>query len=253
MLDDEPESESEDKENEEPDAEKDEEEGLDLNNLFKVGQYLRAYVESTMEEKEKGGKAKKHIKLSIHPSLANSGVTKKELVKGTTLQASVKSVEDHGLIMDLGLGPDFASGFLGKKDLSEDFDLNQIEEGQVILCAILGKSDNEKIIKLTTRFGGEPPKKKTKGANKGTWVELAPTIDAFLPGTGVEVLVTDVGVGGGFQGKIMGQLDATADFFHAGGWDSKPLTDRVKAGSKVRTERIVPRGAPLMYRRSKLE
>ncbi|RPA84282.1 nucleic acid-binding protein [Ascobolus immersus RN42] len=230
------ESDDEDKENEEPEDDK-EDEGLNLESHFKVGQYLRAYVESTMEEKSGAGKAKKHIVLSIHPSKANSGITKRELVNGCTLQASVKSVEDHGLIMDLGLGPDFASGFLGKKDLGEEYDLNTIEEGAVILCAILGMSGNEKIVKLTTRFGGAPPAKKTKGANKGTWVELAPTIDAFLPGTGVEVLVTDL-KNGGFTGKIMGSLDATADYFQACGWESKPLEDRVKTGSKIKARII---------------
>lgn len=65
-----------------------------------------------------------------------------------------------------------------------------------------------------------------------------PTVDAFQPGTAVDVLVTEV-TAGGVVGKVMGMLDVTADIVHAGGNSSESdLTSKFKVGSKIKARII---------------
>ncbi|KAF8477409.1 hypothetical protein BDZ91DRAFT_774053 [Kalaharituber pfeilii] len=210
----------------------------DLNRYFRVGQYVRACIMSTADDTLKNAehsRYKKHIELSLQPSMANAGVTVKELVTGCAIQASVTSVEDHGLIMSLGLEDKSITGFISSNELGDHFTLATVQEGQVLLCTITGMASNGKIVKLSADIGKPIGAKKGKGAiwKGGLWLNEAPTIDAFTPGTGVELLVTDVGKNGGIRGKIMGMLDCAVDYFHAQGWAEKELEDRVKVGNKI--------------------
>lgn len=242
---------AEESEEEESDDEKDDEakssskkdddkDSFDLTAMFRVGQYLRVCVvhsveDISMKKGASGGynKTKRHIVLSLEPSVTNAGLSPNELIVGTTVQAYVSSVEDHGLIMELGINGDI-KGFLAKKELGHDFTMTDVTEGQVMLCTVTGLSSNGKIVKLSADLEQKPSKKgKLAGGKSAWWISQAPTIDAFLPGTGVEVLLTEVGKFGGLVGKIMGMLDATVDFFHVAGWNSKPLEERFKAGDKV--------------------
>lgn len=223
-------------------SESKEDDATNLSKYFSVGQYVRAYVtkcgetSTTAKSAAEHTKHRKHIELSLQPTLANSGVTKNELVVGCALQASVTSVEDHGLIMDLGLEDSSISGFISSNEIGQGMSLSDIQEGQVMLCKILGLSSTGKIIKLSGDVGKPVGAKAAKGGagwKGGLWVSEAPTIDAFTPGTGVELLVTEVGQSGGLSGKIMGMVDGTVNFFHAGGWESTALEERVKEGNKV--------------------
>lgn len=224
----------------EKDGETKEADSFDLKTMFRVGQYIRVCVIHSVEDvsARKGAsgeqnKTKRHIVLSLEPSMTNAGLSPNELVVGITVQASVSSIEDHGLIMELDINGD-VKGFLAKKELGHDFTMTKIVEGQVMLCTVTGHSSNGKIVKLSADLEQKPSKKgKLAGGKSAWWVSQAPTIDAFLPGTGVEVLLTEVGNHNGLIGKIMGMLDATIDFFHVAGWSAKPLEDRFKAGDKV--------------------
>ena len=220
----------------------------DLTNLdkyFRVGQYIRACVisigEDIPEKSVKNGtssaehiKHKKRVELSLQPSLANAGVTVKELAAGSAIQASVTSVEDHGCIMDLGLEDKSITGFISSKELGGQWTLSNVQKGQVILCTITGMASNGKVVSLSGEIGKPIRAKKGKGDNwkGGLWLAEAPTIDAFTPGTGVEVLVTDVR-NWGIRGKIMGMLDVVVDYFHGHGWGEKNLEERVKIGEKI--------------------
>jgi len=216
-----------------------------LNNYFRVGQYIRACVMSTGEDiPEKSGKNgtssaehtkhKKRIELSLQPSLANAGITVKELVVGSAIQASVTSVEDHGCIVNLGLEDKSITGFISSKELGSRWALSNVQEGQAILCTITGMASNGKVVKLSGEIDKPIGAKKGKGDTwkGGLWLAEAPTIDTFTPGTGVEVLVTDV-KNGGIRGKVMGMLDIVIDYFHGHGWSEKPLEERIKIGSKI--------------------
>ncbi len=216
------------------DAEEDEDD-IDLPSMFTIGQYVRAFVISTTGNSEKPtDSGKRRIELSIHSEQANAGITAKELVPNTMVMASVVSVEDHGLIMDIGLSVSGIGGFMSSKEIGYGVDLQSIEEGAVFLSMITGVSSNGKIVKLSADT------QKFANPKKPNYITDAPTIDAFLPGTAVEILVTDV-TPRGVAGKIMGSIDATADLMHSGlasstkGFD---LEKKYKLGSKIKARII---------------
>jgi rRNA biogenesis protein RRP5 len=203
---------------------------IDLDAMFYIGQYLRAYVVSTSDTNETKNKetAKRRIELSLHPQQANSGLTAKELVPHSMVMASVTSIEDHGLIMDLGLKQAGIGGFMSSKEIDQHISISDLQEGSVFLCMITGLSSNGKIVKLSADV------QKFANPKKLNYLVEAPTVDAFLPGTAVELLVTDI-TPRGLAGKVMGMLDVTADLIHSGlGSIGKDLDKKYKIGSKVK-------------------
>lgn len=200
----------------------------DLQAMFRAGQYLRAQVVATEDQKKSQTSNKKHISLSIHPQKVNAGLTKTELVTNSMVQASVLSVEDHGYRMDLGLEDKAIHGFLALKDVGKDIDRSKIKEGAVLLCMVVGQNSNGKTIKLSIDQSKMWTKKKVACLTE------APTVDAFLPGTAVEFMVVESS-SFGVAGKIMGMMDVTADPLHAGAWSgSQDLEKRYPVGSKFK-------------------
>ncbi|KAK4888633.1 rRNA biogenesis protein rrp5 [Elasticomyces elasticus] len=217
-------------------------EDVDLKQLFHIGQWLRASVTSTSSASSaEGGKDKRHISLTLPPRDVNGGLDAESVVVNSTIQASVRSVEDHGLVMDLGLSAQSSDvkGFVSKKELGAAFELDKIQEGQVLLCLVTGKGSNGKVLKLSpdaSRFSALGTGEKD---TKAPVVNEAPVIDAFLPGTAVNILVVDSGAGG-VAGKVMGMVEVSADVIHsgaaAGGGEGKvvDLVAKYKIGSKVK-------------------
>lgn len=200
----------------------------DLKGLFLLGQYLRAYVTATQQEESTGAKGKRHIALSINPREANAGITRSDFVTNSMIQASVLSVEDHGLIMDVGIGDTSVRGFMSSNELGPNVDVSNIEKGAVYLCIVTGKSSNGNIVKLSA----DP--QKIGNVKKSSYLTDAPTIDSFLPGTAVELLISEV-TPTGIAGKVMGLLNVTADLIHSGAASSgKNLEKKYTTGSKVR-------------------
>ncbi|KAI1144125.1 nucleic acid-binding protein [Hypoxylon sp. FL0543] len=221
-------AEAADEEDEEGDAQED---SLDLKTIFKTGQYLRAYVTSTIEESTAdSAKPRKHIELSLRPALANTGLSDQDVIANCTVMATVVSVEDHGFVMELGLSDSDPKGFLPRKELSEDIPDSQMLPGAVILCLVTGKSANGKVAQLTTL-----PKKIGKVQN---FASEATTINTFLPGSAVEFMVTEV-TNRGILGKAMGSLDVTADLIHSGlGPKALDLESKYKVGKKYKARVI---------------
>ncbi|KAL9100926.1 MAG: hypothetical protein Q9163_003762 [Psora crenata] len=217
---------AEDEKNSEDDAERNKQ--IDIAAMFSVGQYLRAYVTSTEEESSPGSKGKRHITLSINPRETNTGLINSEFVVNTLVQAAVLSVEDHGLIMDLGLRDNDVRGFMSSKELRPGLELSDVQVGAVYLCLVTGQSLNAKTIKLSMdplRIGN---------VKKGAYLKAAPTVDAFLPGTAVDILMSKV-TATGVVGKVMGILNVTADLVHSGAASSdKSLEKKYATGSKVK-------------------
>ena len=205
---------------------------VDLKQLFHVGQWLRASVSATASEStDNNGKSKRHIELSVDPRHVNEALDADNVTTNSTIQASVRSVEDHGIIMDLGLADSAVTGFVSKKELGNAFQLDDVQEGQVILCLVTGKGSNGKVLKLSpdaarfSVFGG--------GTNAPS-VGEAPTVDGFQSGTAVDILVTESGPGG-IVGKVMGMLDITADVVHSGaGTSVEAMSEKYKIGSKIK-------------------
>jgi rRNA biogenesis protein RRP5 len=219
---------AEDAENEED--EQDDSEEVELVKLFSIGQYLRAYVVSTSDDpsSSSNGKPRRRIELSLRPQQANNALAPQNIVPNTMLMASVASVEDHGLVMDLGLESSDLKGFLSSKEVGQGIELADVQEGTVFLCMVTGLNSNGKIVKLSA----DP--QKIGNLKKTNYLTEAPTVDAFLPGSAIEILVTDI-TPRGIIGKVMGMVDVTADLMHSGaGASGKDLEKKYKIGSKIK-------------------
>ncbi|KAI1815861.1 nucleic acid-binding protein [Poronia punctata] len=209
-----------------------ESEGVDLKDIFQVGQYLRVYVVSTTEESSTGTltKAKKSIELSLKPEHTNTGLLNKEIVENTVVMASVASVEDHGFVMDLGLSDSSARGFLPRKEVPGDFSESRMQPGAVVMCLVTGKGAEGKILQLTAL--------QAKLGNVHNFAAEATTIQTFLPGSAVELMVSDI-TKRGLVGKVMGSLDVTADLIHSGlGPKAIDLEEKYKIGKKIKARVI---------------
>ena len=199
---------------------------IDPHSYFSMGQYLRAYVVSSVEDSAAGVKGKRHIELSINPRLANSGLTKADILAGSMLQASVTSVEDHGLVMNLGLEDPAIRGFIPSKQIGKD--ITEARPGAVFLTLVTKQKSDSNIFNLCAdpQVAGD--------VKKHNFLTDAPSVDAFLPGTTIEILVSEV-TRSGVIGKAMGLLDVTADLIHSGAAASgKEITSRYTAGSKIK-------------------
>ncbi|KAL1584265.1 hypothetical protein WHR41_06721 [Cladosporium halotolerans] len=213
--------------------EDEDEEDIDLKKLFHEGQWIRATVTGTGSESA-DKKAKRHIELSVDPSHVNGGLESENVVANSTVQASVRSVEDHGIVMDLGLAEADVKGFVSKKELGAAYKLDEVQEGQVMLCLVTGKGSNGKVLKLSpdaARFSA------VVAGKQAPVVTAAPVVDAFLPGTAVDVLVTE-STTGGIAGKIMGMLNVTADYAHSGACVGVDPSEKYKVNSKVKARII---------------
>ncbi|KAG6364959.1 hypothetical protein INS49_006564 [Diaporthe citri] len=207
------------------------EDDVDLKTLFEVGQYVRAYVVSTVEDSSAlPSKSKRRIELSLRPEDTNSTITKQDLVANSTVMAAVASVEDHGYVMDLGLAETKITGFLPKKEVDPATAEDQLQPGSVFLCMATGLSGNRKVVQLTTRSD--------KMASPKSFPSEATTVDTFTPGTAVDVLVSEVSERG-IIGKVLGHLDVTADHVHSGvGPHGTDLEAKYKVGSKLKARVI---------------
>lgn len=206
----------------------DNDDGIDLHSLFRIGQYVRAYVVSTIDESAPvKGKPKRHIELALQPALANSGISTQDVVPNTTLMASVASVEDHGFVMNIDIDKKLRA-FLPRAQLDQAIPEDSMQPGAVLLCTTTGKTG--KIVQLSTLM-------EKIGSVKNCPAE-ATTIDSFLPGTAVDVLISDISQHG-LVGKVMGDLDVTADLVHSGaGPNGVELEEEYKIGSRVKARVI---------------
>jgi rRNA biogenesis protein RRP5 len=205
------------------------EDDVDLQNIFTIGQYLRAYVVSTSNDSESANaaKSKRRIELSLKPQQSNNASTPQSVVVNSMLMVSVISVEDHGVIVDIGLSDPDMRGFISSKEIGHDTRMSDIKEGAVFFCMVTGFSSNGKTVKLTADM------QKIGNMKKPNLLSDAPTIDSFLAGTAVEMLVTDITTRG-VVGKLMGMLDVTADLMHSGAASGKDLEKKYKVGSKIK-------------------
>ncbi|KAF1847168.1 rRNA biogenesis protein-like protein RRP5 [Cucurbitaria berberidis CBS 394.84] len=200
-------------------------EDVELKDMFFVGQYLRACITSTSDDT---ARAKKRLELSVDPKLVNKGLSKRKIPVNSMIQASVVSNEDHGLVMDLGLADPKLKGFLPKGELGPKIPHAKIQEGAVFMCLVTGLNSDGRIVKLSADLI------KAGNLTKGNTMTEAPTIDVFLPGTAVDVLIADT-TPATVTGKILGLIDATADAYHSGTTEKgADITKKYKIGSKVK-------------------
>ncbi|KAJ5690552.1 RRNA biogenesis protein RRP5 [Penicillium macrosclerotiorum] len=216
-------------ENDDEDEDGSDDDIFDLKDHFYIGQYLRAYVVSTgTEVSEAGARSKKRIELSVDPRQANTGISKSDLVADLAVQASVVSVEDHGLVMDLGIEGSELKGFMSSKEVDPRVDYSTIKEGSVFLCMVTGQNASGNVIKLSAKL------QSAASIKNNHFLSAAPTINSFLPGVAAEILLTEV-TAHGMAGKIMGMLDTVVDIVQSGADDGKlDLERKFKIGAKIK-------------------
>lgn len=206
-----------------------EEEGnFHLHEYFSIGQWLRVCVSAVGEEGSTAkGHSKKTIELSLESQSTNAGFQLSNIVAGCTMQCSVTSVEDHGVAVDLGLAKGKTTGFIPKKELSDYLEWSNIKVGSVMLCVVTEVTSNGRLVKLSAN-------RSRLGNTKVSTLKIAPTIDSFLPGTAVEILLTEVSPTG-LVGQVMGMLDVTADLLHSGAYEGdQDLQTRYAIGKKIK-------------------
>ncbi|KAG0161168.1 hypothetical protein PDIDSM_8702 [Penicillium digitatum] len=237
-------------EGEDDDAEdSSDDESFDLKDHFYLGQYLRAFVVSTgSNPDDPKAKSKKRIELSVDPRQTNTGFSKSDLVVNSAVQASVVSVEDHGVVMDLGIEGSELKGFMSSKETDPNVDYSSIKEGSVFLCMVTGQNASGNVIKLSSNF------QTSASIKKSNYLSSAPTINTFLPGTAAEILLTEV-TSNGMIGKIMGMLDATVDLVQSSINGKIDLEKKYKIGAKIKGRIIstFPAAEPLKVSFSMLD
>ena len=219
--------EDEDEDDSEKEGSANEEDNLNLIHYFHPGQWVRVAVTSTGEEADSTTKAKKRIGLSLEPALTNCGLAWKDLTANCTLQASVISVEDHGVVVDIGLSDTQAKGFIPSQELPHGLKLSLVKPGMVLLCLVTSLAAGGRIVRLSNNL------QKQGKNNTLQALDTAPSINSFLPGTLVEILLSDV-TNTGLAGKVMGLLDVTSDIVHSGARSISSLLGKTyKPGRKV--------------------
>ncbi|KXN86783.1 rRNA biogenesis protein RRP5 [Leucoagaricus sp. SymC.cos] len=179
----------------------------DLFEMFHVGQYVRTVVTDVHvagvsdmsglgKLRDDLAKASKRVELSLVPEKTNAGVQKTDLKNGFALSVAIKSIEDHGYSLDLGV-PD-VSGFLSFESLDSKLFIGQVVDVSVTKVSSNGRVcrvslDNEK---LSTAFLSE-----------------ISSVNSVLPGTLVQCLVTSINPDG-INLQVLGFFDGTVDLFH---------------------------------------
>lgn len=200
-----------------------------INQLVKIGQWLRALVVDPTEYKT-NKRYLKRIELSIEPALVNDLLEEDDLVVGQSVQASVKSVEDHGLVLNIGKHE--LTGFISKKEVEANgFKLNEITEGSVFLVMVSKKPTNSRVVS----FNFHIPDKKTK---QHPSVDKISSLDAVVPGNIVEAIVNEV-TPYGVTCKVFGTINASLNLPNSGLYSHDALKSRFEIGGSFKAKVVV--------------
>ncbi|XP_071562624.1 rRNA biogenesis protein RRP5 [Temnothorax nylanderi] len=144
-----------------------------LPDLFKPGDYVTCCIKSINNE------SKWSCSLSMEPQLINQNVHTSYLAKDTKVVCTVKSIEDHGYIVDTGIAN--VRAFVATEDIEKG---KQYFPGSQLLCAVkeIKTVDNTSVIKLSTK------RKKIDRVNAHDVVSL----DVLVPGTKLPLYVAKV-------------------------------------------------------------
>ncbi|KAL6310100.1 U3 snoRNP-associated protein Rrp5 [Sparassis latifolia] len=199
---------------EEEEEERSESRVPDLFEIFHPGQYVRAVVsavhaagstDSSGLGRARDGvqKASRRVELSLVPKKVNAGVVKADLRAGFTMSAAIKSAEDHGYILDLGLSD--VTGFLSFKDAKKGaFEHpRKLRVGQLLDVSVTKMSGNGRTCSVSV----DPQTFASTSTSEIT------NVTSVLPGMLVQSLVTAV-LPEGLNLQVMGYFGGTVDRYH---------------------------------------
>ncbi|KZT35635.1 nucleic acid-binding protein [Sistotremastrum suecicum HHB10207 ss-3] len=205
---------------------------VDLASMFEPGQFLSAVVSAvrpagTREDVTGSGRprnererASRRVELSLIPSEVNAGISTLDLKPGFVLTGAVKSVEDHGYILDLGL-PE-VPGFISLKDVekSNPSRKSKFAVGHLLTVCVKKLTENGRTCTVTL----------DANTIKKSCLSDVSNVGSLVAGTFVQGLVTSVSADG-LNLQLLGSFEGTVDVFHL----STPLdSSAVKSGSKVK-------------------
>ena len=172
-----------------------------MKDMFKVGQPLLVAVTKLERRESEGGGGHHKVTLSAAPHAVHAGIAAAALKKGLALQSAVRSVEDHGYVMDVGVGG--VTAFLPKKK-AEKLD-TPLAVGQVIPTLVSKGSDGgaSRSLSLTA-----DPDKLAKSVMDP---KVSLSIHTLLPGTAVKATVETVirnGIRVAFGNGLKGYVNA---------------------------------------------
>jgi len=187
------------------DLDDDEDAPPELHEIFSVGQWVRASVESvgapgTQRQwglGREGGEYEREsqrVQLTLEPHVVNEGISTSDLSEGYVLSATVTSREDHGYALELGLADDM-HGFLPFQYAPQ-----MLRVGQVVLVQV--QAVEGRALRVSLAEPGAP-----------IVPSVPPSQSALLPGVPVKALITPR-VPQGLNVKLFGMLDGTIDNFH---------------------------------------
>ncbi|KAI5963281.1 RRP5 [Candida pseudojiufengensis] len=189
----------------------------DLKSIFKIGSWLKAKV---VESNDESNQKRKRIELNIEPDQVNNNLEKEDLIPGNILQASIKSIEDHGIVLDLGING--YSGFILNKDI--DNESISLKEGLVI-STIISSKPSGRIINL------KPLDSTTTSTKKS--ITTISSIDSIQPGIIVDALVNENSELGIFT-KVFGLINGTINLSDLQDFNITNIKERFAVGNTVK-------------------
>lgn len=190
-----------------------------LKEIFKIGQWLRAKVVKPSSDSKK-----KRIQLSIEPEVVNATLEDEDLTPGNLLQCSIKSTEDHGVILNVGRSN--FSGFISNKELknSKDIEAEDLKVGDVLLTSIVSKPSSRTITLRPVQ---------SNSTSKKASVSTISSVDAIEPGILVDALVSDI-TKNGIITKVFGLVDATINLPNLNDFDLQTLKHKYTIGNNIK-------------------
>lgn len=222
-----------------------------LNEMFSVGQWIRCSVLKTTDHPRPKVRvtplvqSAMRVTLTLDPSHINSGIDKSDLQANLTLTGAVKSVEDRGYMIDLGvpIDPNSSSvtlesvnnvtAFVSFADAAKVHQIgsfggasSQLEVGQVIWCRVKKLSENGATCLISVNAQDV----------RRSLVTVATSVDSILPLHMVSCLVSSVTPHEGLNVNFLGFFKGSIDVAHiqSGSTACAELNETFKVGQKLR-------------------
>lgn len=211
----------------------------DLAQLFVPGQYVPAKVLTLYPTASQSfisqypvtetTRLASRVELTLVPEKVNSEVAKKDLETGYFLVGEVRSEEDKGWIIGVGLNTEDGSsveGFVSKDEVAKFVPAQALIPGQLLPATISAIAAGGRVVHLSLN---------QQDIARSQISEVS-TVGSIVPGHSVNALITAV-VPSGLNVKVAGFFDGTIDLAHLP-LGEHDIEDKYKIGKKIRARVI---------------
>ncbi|WVQ96181.1 hypothetical protein IAU59_003284 [Kwoniella sp. CBS 9459] len=210
----------------------------DLSELFVPGQYFPAKVVTVYPTASQSFisqypvtetiRLAARVEVTLVPEKVSSEVAKKDLEKGYFLVGEVKSEEDKGYTVGIGLNVDDGAveGWVSKEEVQKAVPSQTLIPGQLLPATIKDLTAGGRVIQLSLDH---------TELTRSTVSEVT-TVGSLVPGHLITALITAV-VPSGLNVKVCGFYDGTIDLAHLPLGEAD-IEDKYKIGKKVRARII---------------